>query len=389
MWIATVELPPGLDGKRRRKTVARKDRGEAQRELRRMRQDLDAAGDLATRSLRVQEWMTYYLEEIAPRTNRPKTLTGKVRANREYITPLLGKKRLDRLTPDDVRTLHRHILNTPKDPALRDVDPATLPPGTPTLSPSSVAIVHNTLAAALKVAMREGKVRANVCDLVDRPRPRRSQDNALTTDEARQVVRYIVEHPDRPLGMLWLMYLLTGARRGELLGLEIERVTDVIDLSWQLQGLSAPEVEALKGRPDFEVRHVAGSCHLTRPKTSGSWRTPPNVDPLRSTLARAIGNRTSGLVFTRADGGPVHPDAATHEWKELLKDAGLGGDVTLHGTRHTAVDLLYDLGVPEHVVMQIVGHTSRAMTRSYRTRMDVASSTDALQGLGRTLGIEA
>lgn len=384
MWIASITLPPGIDGKRRRKTIARKSRGEAQAELRKMRQDLDATGDLSTKSLRVADWMTRYLEEIAPKKDRPTTLSGKRSANDRYITPLLGKKRLDRLAPDDVRALHKAVLSTPKDPKLRNLDPEDLPAGTVMLSQSSAATVHNTLAAALKVAMREGKVRANVCDLVDRPKAVRSQDNSLTTEQSRKLVKHIVENPDQ-LSPLWLMYLLTGARRGELLGLEIPRVTDTIDLSWQLQGLTASEVENLRG--DFQIRHVAGACYLTRPKTSGSWRTPPNVDPLSTVLARAINGRTDGLVFVRADGTHIHPSSATHEWKDLLKAAGLGEDVTLHGTRHAAVDLLYDMGVPEHVVMQIVGHTSRAMTRSYRTRMDLDSAGTALQGLGRQLGI--
>lgn len=387
MWIATIELPPGPDGKRRRKTVARKDRGEAQRELRRLRSELDAAGDLPTRNLRVADWMRHYLQDVAPTKDRPKTLTGKVAASRDYIVPLLGRKRLDRLTTDDVYTLHRAVLNTPKKKELRGLDPDQLPEGTIMLSPSAAAVVHNTLAAALNVAIRERKINVNVCDLVDRPRPRRSEDNALSTEQARTLVRHIVDHPETPLAELWLMYLLTGARRAELLGTEIERVTDVIDLSWQLQAFQPKEIEHLRGRPDFEARHVAGSCYLTRPKTSGSWRTPPNVDPLRTLMSRAIGPRESGLVFVREDGGPVHPDAATHGWKRLLADAGLGEDVTLHGTRHTAVDLLYEMGVPEHVIMQIVGHTGRAMTRSYRTRMDLDSAGTALSGLGERLGI--
>lgn len=378
MWIASVELPPGPDGKRRRKTAARKDRGEAQRELRRMRAELDAAGDLDTRTVRLADWMTTYLEKIAPLKDRPRTLAGKEAANRDFITPVLGRRRLDRLTPDDVRRLHDAVLTTPRDRKIRALPREQWPANVETIGASTAAVVHNTLAAALSAAVAEGKIRHAVTSVVAKPKARRSEDNALTLEQAVALARHVADDPHADL---WRFFLLSGARRGEVLGLEVDRVGEVIDLSWQLQELA--EV------PDhLEARQVGRGLYLTRPKTAGSWRTPPNVDPLASILARAIDGRTIGLVFTTPEGDPLRPSWASKRWKQILEEADLPSHVTLHGARHGAVDLLYELGVPEHVIMQIVGHSSRTMTRSYRTRMDMDSAATALAGVGRLLQID-
>lgn len=378
MWVASIELPAGPDGKRRRRTAARKNKGDAQRELRRMRSDLDAAGDLDTATLRLSAWMDIYLSKIAPKKDAPRTLRGKIDANRDWITPCLGKKRLDRLTPDDVRRLHEFVLTMPRDKKLRELPRELVPADADRIGASTAAVAHNTLAAALTSAVKEGKVRTNVTSVVDKPKGRRTDDNALTTDQAIELVKAI---RDDELAPLWLFFMLTGTRRGEALGLEIDRVADVVDLSWQLQEVTdVPE--------HLEARQVGRGLWLTRPKTQGSWRTPPNVYPISKVLDQAIDGRASGLVFTTAEGDPLRPSYVSKRWKALLKEHGMPPHVTLHGTRHTAVDLLYELGTPEHIIMQIVGHSNRSMTRSYRTRLDLDSAGVALQSVGRLLAIE-
>lgn len=378
MWVASIELPPGPDGKRRRKTAARKNKGDAQRELRRMRSDLDATGDLDTSTIRLADWMDTYLSKIAPKKDAPRTLRGKVDANRDWITPCLGKKRLDRLTPDDVRRLHEYVLTTPRDRRLRDLPRELVPEDAVRVGASTAAVAHNTLAAALTAAVKEGKVRANVTSVVDKPKGRRTDDNSLTKDQATALAQAIREDALAPL---WLFFMLTGVRRGEALGLEVDRVGAVVDLSWQLQEVTdVPE--------HLEARQVGRGLWLTRPKTSGSWRTPPNAYPISKVLEKAIDGRPSGLVFTTPEGDPLRPSYVSKRWKALLKEHGMPPHVTLHGTRHTAVDLLYELGTPEHIIMQIVGHSSRSMTRSYRTRLDLDSAGVAMQSLGRVLQIE-
>lgn len=375
LWEVRVELPRGLDGKRRRKVVRRKSRAAAVAMLRELNKELAKTGDLATSSVSLEAWSEHWLQKRAEKL-APNTISGYRTAFDEYINPLLGKKRLDKITPSNVKHLHEVILATPKDKALRGFsDP---PEGTEMLSSTYSLLIHNALSGALKMAVREGKISVNACELVDRPTKRATDEKALTLDEAVKLLLHLAERPD---GALWATYLLTGARRGEVIGLEVDRVTDVLDLSWQIQ-----RIKDIKSAPaDYEYRHLELNLYLVRPKSKAGWRTPPLVEPLATILRRYIGDRTEGLVFLR-DGRPWDPADASKEWKRVLDDAGLPNDVTLHGARHTVVDLLYAAGVPEPVIMDIVGHSSRAVTRSYRSRGNQRIVREALEQMSALLG---
>ena len=374
LWCASVELP-SPDGKRRRKVITRKDKGAVITELRAAKKELEKHGDLATKSFTITEWMEHWLNDIAPQKIRPKTLAGYKTVVTGYIIPLLGKKRIDKLTAQDVRRLHTIMQATPKDPELRGQ--TDLPPGTVMLSSTYTLLAHNALSAALKVAMREGKIHVNPCDMVDRPRPRVTHQKALTLEQAIRLLQHLATRADGPL---WATYLLTGARRGEILGLEADRVGESLDLSWQLQRIT----DISKAPADWEYRHLRSTIYLTRPKSRAGWRIIPLVEPLKSILKLQIGDQKDGLVFTR-NGQPWDPDAATEAWTTVLKEAGLPTDVVLHGLRHGAVDLMFEAGVHEAVIQEIVGHSSRAMTRGYKSKGNTKQLESAMNKMSELL----
>lgn len=384
LWCTSIELPESADGKRRRKVICRKDRAKVITEMRALQKELEKHGNLATNSVTVEKWMTHWMDDIAPQSIRPKTLAGYRTVVNGYIIPILGKRRLEKLNAQDVRQLHTVMQSTPKDPALRGKE--DLPEGTVMLSSTYALLAHNALSTALKVAHREGTVPANVCDLVDRPRARKAGQKALDVDEAIQLLQHLATHLDgneqqkKQNAAMWATYLLTGARRGEILGLEADRVTDQLDLSWQLQRIT----DISKVPADWEYRKLGGTLYLTRPKSQAGWRVIPLVEPLKTILSLHVGTQKGGLVFTR-DGRPWDPDRATKDWNAILVEAGLPADVVLHGARHTTVDLLYEAGVPEPVIQEIVGHSSRTTTRGYRSKGNTKQLTAAMDKMSRLL----
>jgi integrase len=379
MWCTSIELPVGLDGKRRRKVVARKDKPAVVAELRKIQAELAKHGDLPTSSITLAKWAAIWMDKIAPKDIKPRTLAGYRTVIDGYVVPLLGKKMLGKISAQDVRRLHEVMASTPKDPKLRGTDP---PEGTVMLSSTYVLLAHNSLSVMLGAAMREGKIPANPCDMVSRPRKRVTEQQALTLDQSMQLLRHVLGTKN---GALWACSMLTGARRGEVIGLEWDRVTDVLDLSWQLQ-----RITNIKDVPaDFEYRQIKSTLYLTRPKSQSGWRIIPLVEPLKSILDlhrqdAATGEDGFDLVF-REDGRPWDPDRATKAWKQLMRDAGLPEDVVLHGARHGVVDILYAAGVPEDLIQAIVGHSTRAMTRSYRTRVDVDRARAGMEALSALL----
>ncbi|GAA2115166.1 tyrosine-type recombinase/integrase [Streptomyces synnematoformans] len=71
-----------------------------------------------------------------------------------------------------------------------------------------------------------------------------------------------------------------------------------------------------------------------------------------------------GLVFTTRVGTPVEPD----------------------NLRHSAVSLLLDLGVPPHIVRQIVGHSDIGVTMKVYAHASLDEQRKALRRLGDQLG---
>jgi len=377
MWVATLELPPGPDGKRRRKQAVRKSRGDAQKRLREMRSELDDTGDMSTKSTRLSEWLDTYMQDIAPLRLTPQVLYDRESVIRLFIKPLLGKKFIDRITTDDVRRLHKAVLSTPRDKKLRDKDPKTIPAGTPMLSASYARNAHNALSAALKAAQREQKLRINVCDLVDRPVAGTALDNALTQAQFKRLTKFMETEENR---VMWATFLLTGARRGEVAGLEVDRIQDgLFDFSWQLKSISNID---LSKNNDYEYRHIVGKRYLVRPKTTGSIRVTPIPTSLDGLLQEYVGDR-KGFVFVNSKGDPYDPSTIGRMWKKLMEAAGLPGHITLHGARHTFVDMMYNSkrAVREDVIMQLVGHSSRAMSQSYRINAELDHARTAVNEL--------
>ena len=76
------------------------------------------------------------------------------------------------------------------------------------------------------------------------------------------------------------------------------------------------------------------------------------------------------------------PSTDYHEWKRLLKAAGVRNG-RLHDARHTAATVLLILGVPERTVMSIMGWSTTAMAARYQHVVDsirtaVAEQVDGL-----------
>ncbi|WP_412160861.1 tyrosine-type recombinase/integrase [Curtobacterium flaccumfaciens] len=155
--------------------------------------------------------------------------------------------------------------------------------------------------------------------------------------------------------------------------------------------LAAPE--------DQEFRHLTGGLWLSRPKSAAGWRVVPLVDPLRSIIERRVHVAAEepnphGLLWTSdpkhsrqggalpVDGSPIDPRDDNRAWHTMLRRAGVR-DARLHDARHAAVDLLYAADVSEAVIGDIVGHSTVAMSRAYRSRGNRAAQRAALEAMAR------
>jgi integrase len=363
LWTAVVELPQ-TDGKRRRKVIRSKDKAVVIRKLSDMKRELQDHGDLPSASQTVEQWFAYWLKEFAEKDLKPNTVSNYRNVATKYIIPIIGKIRLDKLTPAHIRRVTNHLEENH--------------------SPTYALNAYRIMSSSFAVAEREGRVHRNPVKLTKAPRKARLELEALSTDEAASLIRMFGESPE---AYLWAAYILTGTRRGELLGLQWDRVGEELELSWQLQsfkpGTAFPH--------DYEAKQLTETLWLTRPKSRAGWRVIPLVDPLKSILERwrhIAPENEHGLVFAKPSGEPYRPDYASKRWPEVLKNAGIEKHVRLHDLRHTTVDLLYEAGVPESIIMEIVGHSARATTRSYKSRGNRPQLTQAMNSLSSLIAVE-
>jgi integrase len=386
-WQATIELPKDQDNprRRRRKFIRSKDKRVVRAQLHEIREELRKKGDLRTDSISVEAWFDYWMRTYARPELRPTAFTSLRSTVRAQIIPSLGAKtRLDKITPSMVKRLRFDI--TDKG-----------------LSSTYARNAHHILAKSLHAAAGEGRIPMNPTEYVSPPRKARTNLDVMSLPEALTLIEKIEAHPDRDR---WSTSLLTAARRGEVIGLEWDRVTDILDLSWQLQRLGyehgcgdAPPAgkvwpcgreragycadRHLDVPADYEYRHLKGGLYLTRPKTSSGWRIIPLVSPLREMLERrreAEPANEYGLVFARPDGQPRDPIADTKQWRTLMHEVfGDERSIRQHDIRHTTVDLLYAAGIPEDIIQELVGHSTRAMTRAYKSRSDRRRLRDAME----------
>lgn len=365
----TVVLPlPSVGGKRRRKSYRSKKRDVVLAHLRAFEQarggtDLPAPDSYPSGSgTTVGEWFDYWLAECVYPQLRPKTADGYRSIAKTRIIPALGAGTpLAAVRAADIRRMHRWM---------RDE-----------CSPTTVRNAHVVASRAFDVAVREEEIERNPVRLVEQPRPARPQLDVPTTQELRHLLEALKTRSD---GLKWMTYILTGARRGEVVGLEVGRVGSHLDISWQMQTLRRGDNGLPIAPPDFEYRHLYGGFFLTRPKSKAGWRTVPLINPLRDMMEHHLSTMEPnawGLVFTRK-GRPIDPNMETRLWPAVQREL-LGEDrhVRLHDLRHAAVDLLYAADVPEELIVELVGHSTRAMTRSYKSPAHLDRLSRAMTGV--------
>lgn len=331
-WIAQWELPPGPEGRRRRRQLVRESEAAAQQAMNRAR------GRSSSKSRRstgedVGAFLDRWLADVVATTRRERTLIG-YRAIVERSKLDIGSIDLAKLTSHDVQAMLNRLGRAPQ----------------------TVRHYAACLRSAFGYAVRRNLIATNPAIDLDLPALSRTDRIPLSIEELRT---FLDATRDEPLGPLWQTAAWTGMRQGELLGLrwqdvDTERGTIIVRRS--LARLPGP-----KG-----IRYV-----LTEPKTASSRRTVPLVPEVAETL-RAMrkvglaaepdpGKLDQGLVFATEAGSPLDGPWVTHRFVQALARAGVRR-VRMHDLRHGAATMLIQRGVDLATVGAILGHSNIGTT---------------------------
>jgi integrase len=356
-------------GVRKRQTIYGRTREEVHAKLTELLTQAQRGVPAAEKGWTVQRYMDYWLAEVVGPARRPATARAYRKVVERFIVPTLGRKRLDRITPHDVRAFMNRCRDERKQSSQGRGEPVSV---------RTIQMIHAVLRNALQHAVNEEVLPRNVAKLVKVEAPHYEAGTGLTVPQARTVLAIV--HRDR-LQSLYVLALALGLRKGELLGLR-----------WVDVDLDAGELHVRQA-----AQRVGGRLRFDAPKTRRSRRTVPlpglAVTALREhrakqaaeRLAAGVSWRDSGLVFTTAHGTPIEPRNLNRHWYGVRQRSGLGS-VRFHDLRHTCVTLLLDLGTPPHIVQAIAGHSGMEVTMMIYAHASRDEQRRAIQSLGDRLG---
>ncbi|MEU5020784.1 site-specific integrase [Streptomyces angustmyceticus] len=387
-WVTTP------DGKKKRKYVYGKTREDVHDKWIKLHSEAKK-GPVATKSPTVAQYLAYWLKEVVEPDLKPKAVETYGMHVRLYITPGLGTKRLDKLSVRDVQTWLNKLRTqcqccaqgkdaarpkVDKNPTRRQRCCAIGRCCKQTVSHRTVQDARTVLRSALSNAMREELISKNVAALVRVRSARTPKPKPWSVEEARTFLEAARAAGD-PLYPAYVLVLVLGFRRGEVLG-----------LTWDSVNLNAGEVTV-----EQQLQRIARQLVHAETKTEASTAVLPLPDICVTALQlrrkaqeaakQAAGElwTDSGFVFTTRYGTPIEPRNFNREFTARSDKAGVR-KIRLHDTRHTCGSLLAALDVHPRIAMQILRHSKIAVTMEIYTHVPSESTRKALRKLGKHLG---
>jgi len=331
-WVGSVSLENG-----KRKVFYGKTQKEVQDKVNEALYQQQRGTLITAPNEPLKDYLGRWLEEVCiPPNLRVSTYVKYKKTITTYIIPAIGRVPLQKLGP-------LHIKRLCNDQLKRG------------LSPKMVVEIHGLLHKALDDAVKWGLVGRNVCDLVDRPRVEKKETPVLDKDQALALLESVKQHR---LGVLLLVVLTTGMRRGELLALRwadvnlekgtlfVNKTVDYIPHYGYVENgaktkagrrtikLAAFVVEILKTHRERQLDLKA--------KAGSKWTE-------------------KDLVFCGLTGNYFNPNYLLRLFKKVLVDAGLA-HMRFHDLRHSAATILLAMGIHPKVVQELLGHSSFLIT---------------------------
>lgn len=261
---------------------------------------------------------------------------------RRHLVPRLGAVPLQALTPRQVEQLKDVLL------AEGRVD------GQGGLSSRSVQYVLVVLGAALDDALKRGLLQRNPVRLVDGPRRQRKEIRVWGPEQLGEFLRGAVSNRLYPA---FVLAATTGMRRGEVCGLrwadvDLEEGRLSVVGARVVVGYAVEESSTKTAAGRRSVRLDVGTVAALR-----AWRTAQ----MEERLAWGPAYEASGLLFTKEDGSPIHPQTLSVAFGRLVRKLGLPR-ITFHGLRHSWATCALKSKVHVKVVQERLGHSSSRVT---------------------------
>lgn len=244
---------------------------------------------------------------------------------------------------------------------------------TRTLSPKTVIEYHRLIHTVLHQAEKEGLVPYNVAARAEPPKVTAKEVNYFQPEQVAAIRDALEEEPIKWRTLVH-MFLITGARRGEILGLKWSKVdftTNRVHICNSV--LYAKDIGIYQDTPktaksDRFIVLPAETMRLL--KSYKAWQAEE-----RLRLGEYYENQD--FVFCQDNGSPLHPDSVG-DWLNKFSRRHSLPHINPHAFRHTMASMLYFNGVDSVSISKRLGHAQVSTTANiYAHVMEEADQKSA------------
>jgi integrase len=343
--------------------IAAAGRGQLLPAVADVRRRLGLGRDPGDAGMTCGEWMSTWLAG-KQRTRRASAVRGYEMHVRVWLEPVLGDVPMERLNPGHIEAVFDRIDDFNAEitrqraegrPLIEiDGDLRTQPRVT---GPSTKRRIYATLRACLNDAVRKRMITWNPAVAVELD-PEAPAPRQRWTPE--QAARFIAATADDPMGLMFRIAVLRGARRGELCGFRWSGT----DLERGVLAVERPVLQLGGKLAESTAKTRAGErLVFLDTQTAGLLREHRKAQAKARMSAPAWEDHD--LVFCQPDGRPWNPDHVSRRFQRLAAQAGVPV-ITLHeGGRHTGVSLMHDAQVRDDIRMREAGHADAGVHARY------------------------
>lgn len=349
-WTGQIMIEMG-DDQYKRKTVYGKSQKEVKEKLEKLKLECRQGRVVETSDMPLEDWLHIWITNYKPNLKITTRESYELYIDTHIKGSDLGKIPLNKLKTTDLQKFYNAKLN------------GTYKGQKQKLSATTVRYINIIIKSGLKQAVSNRMINENVCDAVVLPKKNKIEIVPLTREE---VIKFLNEAKEDRLYALYLLEMMTGLRRGEILGLKWEDIDfekgriNVIHNLYRINNTDENAASKYK-------------LELLTPKTETSKRCIPinqfMIEELLNHKRKQEAEKELykdcykdlGMVFSRPNGDYISPREFLRQYQRLLEKAGLERKC-FHDLRHTVASLLINANENPKVIQQLLGHSNISTT---------------------------
>ena len=247
------------------------------------------------------------------------------------------------------------------------------------LSDKTILEYHRLISTILNQAEKEMLVPYNAAAKATPPKVERHDPNYFQPDQIAAILEALEEEPLKWQLITHLM-IVTGCRRGEIMGLQWDKV----DFDHNRVKIDKSLVSSESKGVYLGNTKTSDIRYLNLPRETMELLRQHRREQLRLQLANGDRWVNTGFVFTQDNGEHMNPDSITGWLKAFSARHGLP-HINPHAFRHTVASVLLANGTDIVTVSKQLGHASVNTTESFYSHIIEENKAKASECIAEVL----